>query len=215
MKRYITFVFFIVIGFYAEAQWLEQTTPDPVSQGNSQLSRFRALLQPGEKLQFSLQTGFSYGTGSFGKGYSTFVAPAFTYKISPKFSIEAGFRFGRGNMIQTYSPWNSDNLISTGNFNSQAVYASGKYKLSKSLNVYGGVYYESIRPDYASDNSSAFRTIEHKASMVGLEYFISEKSKIQIEFRQSNGFNPYQTFYPGPGLEGMQRGRNMEPWGSW
>ncbi len=169
---------------------------------------------PSEKVKFSLNTGtsFFYSPNAF-SGTSFYLAPKFSYNVTPKFRINAGVMFIRQN-LNFYSP-----LLLSGDSHPQSVvirntpavqgivFAEGDYLLSERLTLSGSLM-KSIDPNYQFNNA-AWRNSFQMMSM-DVNYKLSNTISVGAGLRmiKSNGFNNffpstinspgiYQPFYRG------------------
>lgn len=173
---------------------VSQSQAQPIDQANLSKS-----LTP-EKVKFSLNTGtsFFYSPNYF-SGTSLYVAPKFSYYITPKFRINAGIMITRQSLnlsspLLTGTDMQQQSVVIRNSSAVQGIlFAEGDYFLSERLTFSGSIM-KSINPndkymDTAWKNSFQMMSMD-------FNYKLSNTISVGAGVRmiQSNGYN---NFFPG------------------
>lgn len=138
----------------------------------------------------------------FGKDfvYSSYIMPTFTTFSTPKFEVKTGILASR-----TYAPFlnkiNSENRNSIKtDFTDVYLINSATYKLNPKIQLNGSLV-TSLYNEFDKNEFNKPNNFQIKSASLGFEYNITEKLKIQADFRYNNYnssdyFNPYSPSYP-------------------
>lgn len=138
----------------------------------------------------------------FGKDfvYSSYIMPTFTTFSTPKLEVRTGILASK-----TYAPFlskiNSENRGSTKtDFTDVYLINSATYKLNPKVQLNGSLV-TSLYNEFDKNEFKKSKKFEIKSASLGFEYNITEKLKIQADFRYNNYntsdyFNSYSPSYP-------------------
>ena len=166
--------------------------------------------QPGIRMHYALNMGGSFVTSPWYKGFSTWVAPEFSYAVTPRFFVSGGVR------VEQYFPVGS-NFLTTGGEQAFATgpgthlmfYGSGTYLIRPNLAVTGTI----IKNLDVNRNTSPFlRSYSYVPDSYSLrfDYQLTRNIHLGAEFRYTD-YSNVNPFAPGAMQFGPYRG--YSPWG--
>jgi hypothetical protein len=172
MKTKITFLLFSFFSFASLAQTDDYYVPA------------KPKLQDRVSGSIMAGTGVSFMGNSGNTAVSTFIAPKFNFRVSPKFSVSAGL------MHYTLSPQSAFTLSNTESLRNgynrpvsgNLVFVGGEYQLSKKVMLAGAVM---------TDMNSMNKRNGYKAVSFGMDYKVAEHASIGFRATVSQGSGDY------------------------
>jgi hypothetical protein len=196
----MSFTFFLTLsGIISGQVTTDSTDKDQIVvsdsyQINDQIDVPSPALAKNRKIKPGLEVGtsFTYSPGNF-FGPSFYVAPNFSYLVTPRFMVQAGFGVERSNFQSLYenNGVGNDVLPMTRAF----FYARGSYLLTSNLTVNGTVFKSINDVPKLSKYSSPVRYSQNGA-IIGLNYKLNSSLSIGFHIQVSN--NSYQSQYADP-----------------
>jgi hypothetical protein len=147
------------------------------------------------KTEFGLQTGTSFFTSSFGTGFSTFVSPHLSYKVSKRFSLGGGISIVNTS-LNGFSAYTSEGRKSSlsGYFTDAMVFLSGQYALSNRVTITGTAYKQfNLFGDIPGMKANDFNNAQ--GVYMNVHYKVLDNFHIDAGFGYSKGYNPFYSPY--------------------
>lgn len=150
------------------------------------------LIKNHEKVSYSVTVGT--GFSSFGNNMSmmsSYISPSVNYQVNSKLNFTVNGLIMQNNMSGLEGVYGTGSQFSYNSSPSNyGISGTAYYQLSDRWSIFGdGAYYEnqSVFNDYRAD---AYNT-DFKTVSIGVGYKVNEKFNFQIQYRYSNGLDPY------------------------
>jgi len=147
-----------------------------------------------KKLKLRVEVGTTFGT-SFGSGnyFGTYIAPHFSYKISPRFSLNTGVILSNNYGGYYYNPFYGEQIVTpVSGFTRSFIYIEGAYRLNEKVTVTGAVYKEINLFNNSLPSAQGFN-YDCKGMIMGVDYKLGENVFIRGQIEVSNGQSPYRS----------------------
>ncbi len=208
MKKIVILFLGIVMagGVQAQISWLHYpngylfpaATPEKYYYDQKEQEKKEGL--PG--IRYRLDMGGSFTTSPWYKGFSTWVAPGFSYTVTPRFFISGGVR------VEQYFPTGGSYLspggeqgFAAGPATNMVIYASGTYLIRPNLSVTGTMMKNLDINKNISPYGRRFNYVPDSYSL-RFDYQLSPGIHLGAEFRYTDysRVNPFAPggMYPGP-----------------
>lgn len=149
------------------------------------------LLKKHERFTYSVAVGTGYS--SFGNNFfmmNSYIAPTINYQLNSKLNVSVNGYIMQSNL----NGMEGTVGINSGNYNSSpsnyGISGMAYYQLSDRWSIYAdGAYFEnqSVFNDYrANVYETDFKTVS-----VGVNYKVNDNLQFNVQYRYSNGLNPY------------------------
>ncbi len=150
------------------------------------------------KMDFGIQVGTQFSTSSYGTGFSTFISPHLTYRLSKRFSMSGGVSIVNTSLNGlSYTSVSRNEYSLNGNYTSAMVFLSGQYLVNERLTISGTAYKQfnlfGNIPGYKS-----FGNNDAQGIYMNVKYTILENVHLEAGFGYSRGYNPFNSLYNDP-----------------
>ena len=150
------------------------------------------LIKNHEKISYSVTVGT--GFSSFGNNMSmmsSYISPSVNYQVNSKLNFTVNGLIMQNNMSGLEGVYGTGSQFSYNSSPSNyGISGTAYYQLSDRWSIFGdGAYFEnqSVFNDYRADvYNTDFKTVS-----IGVGYKVNEKFNFQIQYRYSNGLDPY------------------------
>jgi len=145
----------------------------------------------GHQLKSAISLGTDIFSSGFGSGFTTYISPAFSYRVNARLSFRAGVTLSNTALFN-YRPWFVPEPYQSvnANFSKALLFVEGSYLVSERLTLTGGVFKEftldSQSPvilPYTSNNPEGF--------YLNADYRITNGVHIQAGFGYTKGYVPF------------------------
>lgn len=120
---------------------------------------------------------------------NTYAAPHIRHEINDEVAVSGGLIMSQ-TFFDGWKDYRMDGGPMPSSINTNYIYGRLDYKLSDRMNVYGTVFTNVTTMPMAGQN----RSLQGTGYSLGMEYKMSEKSFLQVNIQQSNGYNPFMPF---------------------
>lgn len=142
------------------------------------------------KTSVGLELGSSVSSDFKGNtAINTYAAPHIRHEINDEVAVSGGIIMSQ-TFFDGWSDYRMDGGPLPSSVNTNYVYGRLDYKLSERMSVYGTVFTNVTTMPMAGQN----RSMQGTGYSLGMEYKMSERSFLQINIQQSNGYNPFMPF---------------------
>ena len=135
-----------------------------------------------QKIQFHLSTGasvISFGNSSV---FTQWIAPGFTYQVSPKLNLHFGSMVLNGNSNSQFFN-NEQPTLEKRNSTQAFIYISGDYQLNKSIRFRATTFHE-MKGKNSNQNSYSY-------NQLGVDIKVTDNFFISADFINENGQRPF------------------------
>ena len=160
------------------------------------------VIRPPKRFQTNWTIGTSFTTTSgYGSGFSTYISPSVSYRISPRFTIRGGVTLSNTTLFN-YRPWYSMEATQPfdANFTNAMVWVEGSYMVTDKLMISGAGFKQFT----LTDNSPAYNPYTNNnpyGVYLNATYKINDRMFIQAGFGYTRNQQPYtgsSLFNPSP-----------------
>ena len=189
MKR----IFFLCIGIIIAISCVGQDfflDSIPVSVAKDESDK---VIRPPKRFQTNWTIGTSFTTSSgFGSGFSTYISPTLSYRVSPRFTVRGGVSLSNTTLFN-YRPWYSiePSQQFNANFTKAVLWVQGSYMVTDRLMISGAGFKEFT----LTDDSPAYNpfTINNPYGVyLNATYKINDRMFIQAGFGYTRDQMPYR-----------------------
>ncbi len=150
--------------------------------------------EPG--IRYGINVGTSYMSSGWFKGFSSWVAPTFSYSVSPKFYLSGGIMLQHSFPVNGSYPADHEDAAFGPQNTNMVLFGQGTYFIRPNLSLTGTVVKNLNRNYYRNLNISPFyRNYVPDSYSLRLNYRISDHLFFGAEFRYSEP-SVYSPFYP-------------------
>ncbi len=208
-KIFLIFVAFLLVTgvngqipylHYPYAYLLPAPGPDKYYHDNQQKQENDK--EPG--IRYGINVGTSYMSSGWYKGFSSWVAPTFSYAVSPKFYLSGGIMLQHAFPVNSVYPADQGNAAFYSQNTNVVLFGQGTYFIRPNLSVTGTVV-KNLNQD--KNLSPFYRNYIPDSYSLRLNYRIGNNIFFGAEFRYSepdmynpyypmNNMSPYRGIYP-------------------
>jgi len=149
-------------------------------------------IRPPKRLQTYIGIGTEFTTSSgFGSGFSTYISPSLSYRVSPRFSVRTGVTISNTTLFN-YRPWywSEPSQQLDANFTKAMIWVQGSYMVTDRLTISGAGFKEFT----LSDNSTYYNPYTDNnpyGIYLNASYKINDRMYIQAGFGYTKDYMPY------------------------
>ena len=197
IKRRISQCFLVTIVCVSINGFAQTASIDTIRSATSPVINMQNHFIP-KKTDYGIQVGTQFSASSYGTGFSTFISPHLTYRLSKRFSLSGGVSIVNTSLNGlSCTPSSPDEYTVNGNFTSALVFLSGHYLLNDRLTISGTAYKQfnlfGNIPGY-----KGFGSNDAQGVYMNIRYKILENVHLEAGFSYSKGYNPYNSFSNDP-----------------
>jgi hypothetical protein len=139
-------------------------------------------------------TSFTFSPGNF-YGPSYYIAPSFTYRVSPRFFLSTGIGMQYATFYPANLPADRDNMLP---MTRAYLYARGSYLLTPRLIVSGTVY-KSMMDAPRHGNYTNPLNYNAQGMSIGFQYKVSDSFSFGVQMNMQNGYYQHDPLIPPSG----------------
>ncbi|MFH1159965.1 MAG: hypothetical protein V1733_03335 [bacterium] len=151
-----------------------------------------ATAKPASRFKTTLSLGTEFSSSSwYGSGLSTYISPAFSYRVNARLSFRAGVTLSNTALFN-YQPWYMSESFQpvNANFSKALLFVEGTYLVSERLTLSGGAFKE-FTLDSRSPVALPFTTNNPEGFYLNADYKIANGVHIQAGFGYTKGYVPF------------------------
>ncbi len=156
------------------------------------------LFKPGD-IGFTMQAGTGFA-GNFkgNSSFSTYVSPALSYNISPRFRLKAGVTVFQNFGDPYYTGYDGYYSPVMNSGTTTSIFVQGDYLLSNKL-MLSGAFYKDFNAFNSNISDPRLKTPESQGMILNLNYRPTQNFEINASFEYGNGTRSalHSPFYPG------------------
>jgi len=151
------------------------------------------LIRAPKRLQTNVSIGTAFTTTSgFGSGFSTYLSPTLSYRVSPRFTVRGGVSVSNTTLFN-YQPWYTiePSQQLNANFTKALIWVQGSYMVTDRLMISGAGYKEFT----VTDNSPTYNPYTSNnpyGIYLNATYKINDRMFIQAGFGYRRNQMPFQ-----------------------
>jgi len=147
----------------------------------------------------NMEVGTSFSSDFKGNSaITTYAAPHIRHRVSSDIAISGGVILSQ-TFLNGWTDYSIDGSPMPSSITNATLYGSLEYQLNERVLLYGTIYQNIASMPEGFGHGSQTNGLGYS---VGMNYKISEKSFLQIEFHRSSGYNPFSPYGRSVGFGG-------------